>query len=72
MSLSTTIDNIFTDCTRFKNIDIKPFVNSISDYDAQLLTIYEVKVKCSCYRPAVAQRVGTGIALLFHDCSTRK
>ena len=45
MSLSTTIDNIFTDCTRFKNIDIKPFVNSISDYDAQLLTIYEVKVK---------------------------
>jgi len=30
------------------------------------------KVKWSCYRPGVAQRVGRGIALLFHDCSTRK
>ena len=27
----------------------------------------KVKVKCSRYRPGVAQRVGTGIALLFHD-----
>jgi len=24
------------------------------------------------YRPAVAQRVGTGIALLFHDRGTRR
>jgi len=30
------------------------------------------KVKCSRYRPGVAQRVGRGIALLFHDCSTRR
>ena len=27
-------------------------------------------VKCSCYRPGVAQRVGRGIALLFHDRRT--
>ena len=27
----------------------------------------KVKVKWSRYRPGVAQRVGTGIALLFHD-----
>ena len=27
----------------------------------------KVKVKCSRYRPGVAQRVGRGIALLFHD-----
>ena len=26
-----------------------------------------LKVKCSHYRPGVAQRVGRGIALLFHD-----
>ena len=26
-----------------------------------------IKVKWSCYRPGVAQRVGRGIALLFHD-----
>ena len=31
-----------------------------------------VKVKWSFYRPGVAQRVGTGIALLFHDRGTRR
>jgi len=30
------------------------------------------KVKWSCSRPAVAQRVGRGIALLFHDRGTRR
>ena len=29
-------------------------------------------MKCSFYRPSVAQRVGRGIALLFHDCGTRR
>ena len=29
------------------------------------------KVKCSLYRPGVAQRMGRGIALLFYDCDTR-
>ena len=32
----------------------------------------KLKVKCSRYRPGVAQRVGTGIALLFHDRGTRR
>ena len=32
----------------------------------------EVKLKCPRYRPGVAQRVGRGIALLFHDCGTRR
>ena len=30
------------------------------------------KVKCSHYRPGVAQRVGRGTALLFHDHGTRE
>ena len=30
------------------------------------------KVKCSRYRPGVAQRVGRGIALLFHGRCTRR
>jgi len=34
--------------------------------------IYIFKVKWSRYRPGVAQRVGRGIALLFHDRSTRR
>ena len=34
--------------------------------------IADNKVKCSRYRPGVAQRVGRGIALLFHDRGTRR
>ena len=33
---------------------------------------FDSKVKCSRYNPVVAQRVGTGIALLFHDRGTRR
>jgi len=33
--------------------------------------IHKKKVKWSCYRPGVTQRVGRGIVLLFHDRSTR-
>ena len=33
--------------------------------------LIKVKVKFPCYRPGVAQRVRTGIALLFHDHGTR-
>ena len=32
----------------------------------------KVKVKCFRYRPGVAQRVGRGIAVLFHDRGTRR
>ena len=32
----------------------------------------KIKVKCSRYRPDVAQRVGRGTALLFHDRGTRR
>jgi len=32
----------------------------------------KVKVKCSRYRCGVAQRVGRGIAILFHDRSIRR
>ena len=33
---------------------------------------FHKKVKWFPYRPGVAQRVGRGIALLFHDCGTRR
>jgi len=41
---------------------------------AQLTVIKKVKakVKRSRYRAGVAQRVGRGIALLFHDLGTRR
>jgi len=38
----------------------------------RLLGKIKVKVKWSRYRPGVAQRVGRGIALLFHDRGTRR
>jgi len=41
-------------------------------YSTNALHIYKVKVKCSRYRPGVAQRVGRGVALLFHDRGTRR
>jgi len=34
--------------------------------------IWKVKVKWSCYRPGVAQKVGRGTDLLFHDRGTRR
>jgi hypothetical protein len=36
------------------------------------IMILKVKVKFSRYRHGVAQRVGSGIALLFHDRGTRR
>ena len=36
------------------------------------LKLSTVKVKWSRYRPGVAQKMGTGIALLFHDRGTRR
>jgi len=36
------------------------------------LNIVKVKVKRNRYRPGVAQRVGRGIVLVFHDRGTRR
>ena len=40
--------------------------------DAPSYQKIKLKVKWSRYRPGVAQRVGRGIALLFHDSGTRR
>ena len=47
-------------------------VNSNENMYVVVKVKVEVKVKGSHYRPGVAQRVGIGIALLFHDCGTRR
>jgi len=41
-------------------------------FTALLIYIYIYIYKRSRYRPGVAQRVGRGIALLFHDRGTRR
>ena len=49
-----------------------PKQHTHSACESDLFTfLLKVKVKYSCYRPGVAQRVGTGIALLYHDRGTR-
>jgi len=49
---------------------VRLWKESSSDYTA--LGDKQVKVKCSRYRSGVAQRVGRGIALSFHDRGTRR
>jgi len=47
--------------------------NSYSETPIQLKSDGSVwRLKCSSYRPGVVQRVGRGIALLFHDRGTRR
>jgi len=48
-----------------RSLVIQSVVNNIFD-------LIIIMVKWSCYRPGVAQRVGRGIALLFHDRGTRR
>ena len=45
---------------------------SLPEWKNKNLGVKQVKVKCSHYRPGVAQRVGRDIAILFHDRGTRR
>jgi len=45
---------------------------SLIRHEERMYRIIKVKVKCSRYRPGVAQRVGRGTALLLHDRGTRR
>ena len=57
---------LFMSCINTKNI-----LSSLNC--CRLFTIQFInKVKWSRYRPGVAQRVGKGVALLFHDRGTRR
>ena len=51
---------------------IHPNFKPQNSHSYRTILILKVKVKRSRYRPGVAQRVGKGIALLFHDCGTRR
>jgi len=52
---------------RYRSSVLKLNADTVCNY----IVIFK-KAKCSLYRPCVAQRVGRGIALLFHDCGTRR
>ena len=54
-----------------KNCSFWKMCNSPLDFTEPTAHWVQVKVKCSHYRPGVAQRVGRGIALLFHGRGTR-
>jgi len=69
---------VITDHETGKNAFIprKPVIGSVYPFRVKIIKFTRelsyVKVKCSRYRPSVAQRVGRGIALLFHDRGTRR
>jgi len=57
--------------TGIRSRTVQPLVSRYTDW-ANRPTVNIVNVKCSRYRPGLAQRVGRGIALLFHDRGTRR
>jgi arginine deiminase len=42
---STAIDNIFIDKFKNTNFTIKPFPNGLSDHDAQILILHDIKIQ---------------------------
>jgi len=52
-----------------RNVGIYIPINTASE---ETRITKKVKLKFSRYRPGVAQRVGRGIVLLFHDRGTRR
>jgi len=48
------------------------YITRLSLNPTIIIIIIIIKVKFSHYWPGVAQRVGRGIALLFHDRGTRR
>ena len=49
----------------------RTYISQKTGIKAVIISII-IKIKCSRYRPGVAQRVGRGIALLFRDRGTRR
>ena len=67
----TYISNILLECCNCE----APYNNCVGPSVSFLVIMFFYgygKLKWSRYRPDVAQRVGTGIALLFHDRGSRK
>jgi len=52
-------------------VDTNVLLNIVHCLVYSNITLYYMTVKCSSYRPGVAQKVGRSIALLFHDRGTR-
>jgi len=75
-----TAPSVFPSEVHTQNIEsshISPLKNSLQATNpfcslTKITLSNMVKVKWFRYRPGVTQRVGRGIALLFHDCGTRR
>ena len=71
--LSTLIDKIqyIVHVYLSHSYNFRKFTWAVQIFSSILIYVVNVKVKWSSYRPGVAQRLGRGIALLFHDRGTR-
>jgi hypothetical protein len=62
----------------FQNVRLMLVISCVCVYIYIYYVLYiiiyniKIKVKFSRYRPGVVQRLGRGIALLFHDGGTRR
>ena len=54
---STAIDNIFID--KFKNSDysIEPFINGLSDHEAQILVLHNINIWYQKFQPTVKRQI---------------
>ena len=70
--LPYTVSGIFRIPTTFPYTVLSYDITSCFAFKKGFMAIQKVKVKWTHYRPGVAQRMGRGIALLFHDRGTRR
>jgi hypothetical protein len=62
---ATVIDIIFIDISKFPNYVISPLYNSLSDYDAQLITLSDVDLKIQKPEFKIIRRIDTYCMLDF-------
>jgi hypothetical protein len=59
----TLIDSLFIDHMKFKSISVHPFVNGLSDHDAQIIHLNNTKTSSSKSIPKNKSQMVNGLSL---------
>ena len=54
---STAIDNIFIDKVKNSNYSIEPFINGLSDNEAQILVLHNINIRYQKAQPTVKRQI---------------
>ncbi len=54
---STAIDNIFIDKVKNSNYSIEPFINGLSDNEAQILVLHNINIWYQKAQPTVKRKI---------------